>query len=1399
MAKKNGNSKLSESDLLTIKGYMKNAKEDFVKKNFDDCIEWCDYILEIDQESYLALLLKGKCLNMLKEFKKALSVYSINIKLDSNNMLGYKGEWEVFNDYLKVNGSNEKILENFEKEICSFDVLFEFLYSFYTKCQEVNDSLTYNNIITFIIDFKKMIPQCESVLLSKCIPDSNPTSFFNTIGCRIYSKKDSLLKSLKFELKAEKSKKIKFKALYQMKDEAMYKESLCDMYKTSPIEKIYVELIGCILEEEDHDIQDRFQYEEELVSYRLEKCSNLPLDEKTHYFETEVLEYIDNLVLIGPDQISQKIFNLHLNWLDFGSLEDDLNHMNKLIMKYITRFPDDKLTLLLFTLIMNPENFLVIQSAELDTIKENLNLNENLSDVDLCYGAMLDIMKDLKNTSLLANRLVVNHLTLIKKYEEALPIVQKGIEMCKTTYINYGYNMPNTKLTFSLDLALIYTYVEAPKYHTLAVKLYDQYITSDPNNLRAKYGKAMILMERKEYEKAAMMITEYLDHNPNTLNALERLSFCELKLGNYQLSLRYVDEIMKISSNEENPLDREFECQVRYQQSLMYLERFKHEEVEEDLDLAYESLIKSIKVNEYHWQSYQQLGIIYSEYILDHARAFKCFWKAFFLYNGDMISAHYIVKNLCDKQEWKIAASICKDLIDSGYVKRELQFENWPYRVLGIHSLNIGQVDDAVNYLQSSMRIDNEDKQTLVTLGQAYLENGKVEAALKVFSRTIELYPDYEYGVFFYAIVLSRLGKFEDAEVIFNGICFDDESVDFKDCYLLEYITHLANHAEYLSQQGFLSKSCLKAQKIVECVHICIHDLKIPHFNSLWTNLNRALKIYLGIGSKHDDVPIETLLDIFESAGILENEIEILKYNPVTIDSLNEEEPLSEDIDFNETVGIICKCMILAAKCSFIVNDYGKAIRAIKASLWFNLATAELTTSVMTGNAFYRDLAIDSFKKSIKFQSNVSASWNGLGMATMDINYRVSQHCFVKALSISSTEPLTFNNLAILALKYKDTAFANELFEKSQALFPINYFSWFGLALSYNIQGMDDIASRYFKHSYVLSKGKSDFIAIYYAMSVLKENFASKKTNNDILQLQEFIFTTRSLEMYLKKKPHDSLALQSLLVLLERVKEIEKAMPIIEDLIFKFESKISESMDNGLVISVCRLKSQYSRLLLTNGNYAKALEEAESSKEISEFAENVTETLKMSNAVVIGLCKFFQGDVDNSLSILAEYSYESVLELFYKISFQAKEDIQFESWKNTKLLKLFTAIGLLNKDESIMRDTLKHLCKSNKFEEEEILELVLMIHQNMNKKDNTQILHRSLFMNPNNIKAWEKEDPKIAFKLMNKKPLQLSTPEMKSEMLIKTGNINMIQRAIFLTPWLKEPVKSFIEVYKEVK
>ncbi|CAI8509012.1 unnamed protein product [Hanseniaspora opuntiae] len=89
--------------------------------------------------------------------------------------------------------------------------------------------------------------------------------------------------------------------------------------------------------------------------------------------------------------------------------------------------------------------------------------------------------------------------------------------MCKTNYIDYGYNMPNTKLSFSLDLALIYTYVDSPKYYSLAIKLYDQYINIDPNNLRAKYGKAMILIERDSYDEAALIITEYLEQNPESL------------------------------------------------------------------------------------------------------------------------------------------------------------------------------------------------------------------------------------------------------------------------------------------------------------------------------------------------------------------------------------------------------------------------------------------------------------------------------------------------------------------------------------------------------------------------------------------------------------------------------------------------------------------------------------------------------------------------------------------------------------------------------------------------------------------------------------------------------------------------------------------------------------------
>ncbi len=56
--------------------------------------------------------------------------------------------------------------------------------------------------------------------------------------------------------------------------------------------------------------------------------------------------------------------------------------------------------------------------------------------------------------------------------------------------------------------------------------------------------------------------------------------------------------------------------------------------------------------------------------------------------------------------------------------------------------------------------------------------------------------------------------------------------------------------------------------------------------------------------------------------------------------------------------------------------------------------------------------------------------------------------------------------------------------------------------------------------------------------------------------------------MYLKKKNHTIRWLFTIAIgFTERVKEMEKAMPIIEDLISKFEFKISESMDNDLVVN----------------------------------------------------------------------------------------------------------------------------------------------------------------------------------------------------------------------------------------
>ncbi|OBA28208.1 TPR-like protein [Hanseniaspora valbyensis NRRL Y-1626] len=1390
-------SNLSSGDLLTIKNYLKNAKDDFTKKNFEDCIEWCDYILEIDNSNFFAILLKGKCFNTLEKYKKAIEMYELNVSLDEDNILGYKGEWEVFNNFFTSNFDNKDILERFEELICPFDKFFDFLHIFYIKNMEINDTLTANNIIILLTDFKIKVPESESYLLKKCIPNNDTSSFANVIGPRIYSKKDSLTKALQFELKQEKMKKLKVKALNRMNNNNEdIRNAQYEIYKESPIEIIYQEIINCLLEEEDSN-DERFKLEEELLNYRLEKVKYFPDNIKFDYFAKNILENLENLMLIGKEQITSKLYRLYLDWMDFNSLEDGIQDIQQNIKSYMLKFPEDNLSQLFLAVICSKHSIFKFDDKELELIKSKFDEDILITEEDQCFGMIVDCIEKLQSTSLIAIRLAVNYLVLTKKYNEALPIIEKGINICRSFYQDYAFNMTNTKLSFSLDLALVYTYVDAPKYHVLALKLYDQYISEDPRNLRAKLGKAVVFAEREEFEDASELISEYLKVYPNSVTALEKFSYCQLQLGNYETSLQCLEKIL---INPE--LGSQLECDVRFQQSVIFLKKFEQENDDDEndyLNMAYESLIKAIKIDEFYFKAFQQLGFLYSEYFEDEARAFKCYWKAFFLNNGDMKSAHYIVTKLCEEQEWKMASSICKDLIDSNLVKRQLQFENWPYRVLGIYNLDIGELDQSIDWLQNSIRVNNYDQQSLVALGQAYLESGKAEAALKVFSRVIELYPDYEYGMFFYAIILSKLGSFVDAEEIFNNLCFEDEKIEFKDCYLIEYITHLAEYAVYLNGQGFISKSCNKATKLIECVQLCVQDLNCSNYNSIWTSLNIGLKIFLATGSKHDDLPIETLVDIFESAKLLEQEIDILKDHPITLVDLaaeDDHENGSGD-DCSDTISIISKCLILSSKCSFVTSNYEKHTRAIKASLWYNLATSELTSFVATSNSIYRDASILAYKQSIKLQSNIADSWNGLGMATMDINYKVSQHCFIKALSISPKEPLIYNNLAILALKYKDTHFANTLFQKSQSLFPINYFSWFGLALSNEINGDEDLAAKYFKHSFLLSNNKNDFVAVYYAMAILKENFVFKKytEGNNTIKLQEFIFTIRSLEVYLKKKPHDSIAIESILLLLERVEDFASALPFVEKLLATYETKLDDdSMENNLVLIICRLKAQYARILLSQGEFDKSIEEAQSSNEIGGFVEGTSEEVKISNDVVIGLASHFKGNNKEALEILTKYKVDSVMEIAYKIMFTSGTNIKFDAWNNSKLLKIYTAISLVNKDKQNYKELITKLNKTLKTDDPDLLDLLTVINKRLDK-DNTHLLQRSLFINPDNLNTWEIVDPKLAFRLMDSKPLQVATPELKSDILIKTQQLSKIQRAMFLTPWKVEAVDAFTQCY----
>lgn len=1402
--------------MSSIKDFLKKAKAELARGDYEEVIDISKKVLKEDSENYFAYVFLGKAYSSIEDkLKESADSYIKATVILPTNLLAWKGLFQLI--------KQKKVLPKY----ISFD-------SYFYLCGEYSDILLEQELplvelIHEIRVIRKEFPECEESFLTHMKPGL-PMS--EKLGRHLMSPQNALKDLIKvLDEKEQQSvskivsrERLKLSASdpeYQIKINALAWE----VYQYSEVDKLFNQLVNIT-----DDDETRADLESQWLEYRIKVLKSMPTDIKGSFFH-RVKSMVEDMVLV--DHKSLRAWKLYFEWQDYTDLD---SFDSKVVLKFFKRFPSEPIALILYAWVCCKFSTYDVKEWSLEKeygkeeiIEENGNITENealelkemvendevipsLLESDILTSLMENIEK--AKSSSLAYRIISQYYILSREYEAASPYLKAGISLITYSVRDLGATLNNCKLALTLDLATVYTYLDAPKNHRAALALFEKILEEDKENSKAKLGKSLIFMEREQWSEAKELLIEVTKRYSDNMEILSELGWSEAKLGNFDDALNiFKDVLQKIQGVDIRASN--LRAMTLWRQATAYL----YKQVEEDGDItdsdlryvniSYNLLIQALKALDTFSPAYCALGDIYSKYYRDKNRAFRCYYKAFELNSGDIIAAKYMVENYTDSGNWAAAKLVAEAIINSNDSKKYLKETCWPYRVVGIANLEKQRESDAIEWFQSGLRIENDDVESWVGLGQAYFACGRIEASIKVFQRATELDPDHLYAKYFTAISFSEIGQYLDSVDLLKEIT---EISSTEESFHASYADILVKYALDLFDQGYLTKSVSIAIDAIMVIQYIIVDLK-KHPHNVWLSLSKALRLFIMVESRVDELPIEIIVSIFQAFTLNgTDDVDVL-------DCVNLENLLSTSD--NDNISITCQFLIIASKYAIATGNLSEASGTVKSSLWHNVGIAELVSYLTVKLDKYRDAAIVCFKKSIRYQSNCAEVWIGLGIATMELNWRISQHCFVKATALAPRDTEIWFNLSLLALKNNDTEFTRKLLSRSQGIAPQDSSLWFAMALMLETEGKTLESSNMFAHSFVLSNGKSKASQLLYAKSVLQNQVARGKDERNISNSEELTAVAYGLEQYFKKSPNDAFALQCSLLVLERLHLYSNAQEISDRLSSILENRFDKTQDETELYNFAIIKAQFARIQLGLGEYQKAIENAELSEGIlSEYDEEKSLKTQISNNVCLGLAHFFMDNIDGTFDhfqTLLKLSKDSkhlillISNVLYDVGTEETKSIAFDeltefivSYGNELLVTLsIAAMSIIDNNTELLNTILEELVEiplGSRIRDihQDIPYLITQINNRLNitndEMSDRAIWQKTAMFFPNNNQSWSKLSTTISQRLTSENQNKVTASQL-GEQYCNLKNLRNVQRAMFLCPWDRKSVRTLKECF----
>lgn len=272
----------------------------------------------------------------------------------------------------------------------------------------------------------------------------------------------------------------------------------------------------------------------------------------------------------------------------------------------------------------------------------------------------------------------------------------------------------------ALASALVHLY--PPKHHPRALRLLDDVLKFDPDNVDALIGRGYILQYIWKWGEAERLFTKATSLVPlgtqKMVRAKEESAWCLSKIQVVK-GVHALKEVLDDLQGDEHDMDRA-RCLWRIGQGCWEMGGWSTLPIHKLMLLipgavdfreeAFSHFINSLKYDRTYAPAYTSLGIYYSEFAdpPDPARASKCFQKAFELDPREADAAKRLAEGFADEREWDLVEVVARRTIDGeggldagiqtqdgAVVGRYLPTNAWAWKAVGVVEL-VSQIQDGV-------------------------------------------------------------------------------------------------------------------------------------------------------------------------------------------------------------------------------------------------------------------------------------------------------------------------------------------------------------------------------------------------------------------------------------------------------------------------------------------------------------------------------------------------------------------------------------------------------------------------------------------------------------------------------------------------------------------------------